>query len=53
MDLKVLNQFLTNLNAQRYSNEISHAAWFRTINCLADTVESAGYTWNDLVTAGE
>lgn len=53
MDLKVLNQFRINLNRQRYENEISHRAWWVTTQCLERTVESAGYTWDDLITAGQ
>lgn len=52
MDLIVLNQFLINLNRQRFDNKISHQAWWRTVKCLEETVESAGYTWDDLVSAG-
>lgn len=53
MDLKGLNQFRINLNTQRHNKEISHEAWARTTRCIHDTVASAGYTWDDLIAAGE
>lgn len=53
MDLTGLNQFRINLNTQRYNNEISHEAWVRVTRCIYDTVESAGYTFDDLVKAGQ
>lgn len=53
MDIQGMYQFTNRLNTQRYNNEISHQAWAITIDCIKQTLASAGYTWDDMIAAGQ
>jgi hypothetical protein len=51
MDLQALQTILNNLNEKRFNNEISHQAWWITVQAINATITDAGYTWDELVSA--
>lgn len=51
MDIKAIHQQFHNLNELRFNEQISHQAWLITVRCINETLESAGYTWDDMIAA--
>lgn len=53
MDLTSIHTQFKNLNDMRFNEQISHRAWHITIKCINDTLTAAGYTWDDMLAAGD